>query len=141
MSHYNEVINEETEKLLGKTAKWKVCLNCGEPLEKKESSIRCINWYWHCPECNITIDKDLDQLYKCSRCGKIIGRYEELVFEFITPNWKEISFCYKPTGIKQYLCPKCHGRAIKPLRFKNLRNLFAYILLFFALVLRPKSKG
>ena len=139
MSHYNEVINKETDKALRNTAKWKVCLNCGESLEKKETSIQCIDWYWHCPKCNIVIDKDLDQLYKCNRCGKIIEKYEELVFEFITPNWKELSFCHKPTGIKQYLCPKCHWRAIKPIKFKRLRSIPLLIPLFFALVLRPKS--
>ncbi len=116
---FNEIIDKDT----GDTAKWLTCCVCGYPLKKQETDIHCVNYFWKCEKCNIVIDKDIDQLYRCCRCDRVIEKTEDLVFEFITPNWREISFCHKPTGIGQYLCPKCHRKAIRPKRFKKIRNI------------------
>ncbi len=118
--HYNETTGVENDN----TATWLTCLKCGEPLRKQKSNITCIDYYWKCDKCNIVIEKDINQLYSCCRCGRIIEKTEDLVFEFITPNWKELSWCNKPTGIGQYLCGKCHSRAIRPRGcIKYLRDL------------------
>ena len=112
-----------TEIKNGENAGWLTCLNCGEPLKKQENIIKCEDYHWKCEKCNIVIDKDIGQLYRCCRCDRVIEKTEDLVFEFITPNYKEFSFCHKSTGIGQYLCPKCHSRAIHKKRFRRIRNI------------------
>ena len=122
MSSYNEVVKDEDSD----TTKWLTCLSCGEPLTKVDTKISCIQPHYRCDKCNIVVDGEIGQLYHCCRCDKVVEQYEELIFEFITPNWKELGWCPKPTGIKQYLCKRCHDRAIKPRRFKRIRQIPFY---------------
>lgn len=119
---------EEAENEQEQLESVRFCFNCGEPLKELHSEIKCIGTHYKCEHCNIIQDGDIGQLYHCCRCNRVIEDKEELVFEFITPNWKEMSFCPKPMGIKQYLCGKCHERAIHPKRFKRIRKIPMYVL-------------
>ena len=119
-TNFNTTLNDN----MGKHTIWLTCVECNEPLERKKRIIRCVDYYWECNKCDIIISKDAGRLYKCIRCNKLIKPNKDLIFDFITPNCKELDLCYKLNGLKQYLCPRCHSHAIHKKRFRNyLREL------------------